>query len=110
MFLSHLLQFELIIFWEPEFAQNVFAKMVTSHRGRQHSIFQRYTALKVLAEVMIDEDIAEEKLYNDSDEDFEEEEDRVNAHHPLLVNNVLRSLGDSENDSGDIGDNDYVPK
>lgn len=59
---------------------------------------------------MIDEDSAEEKLYNDSDEDFGEEEDCVNAHHPLLVSNVFQSLGDSENDSGDIGDNDYVPK
>ena len=54
--------------------------------------------------------IVQRKNYNDSDEDFGEEEDCVNAHHPLLVSNVFQSLGDSENDSGDIGDNDYVPK
>ena len=59
---------------------------------------------------MIDEDSAEEKLYNDSDEDSEEEEDRVNAYDPLLVSNVFRSYGDSESDSGDIGDKDYVPR
>ena len=47
-------------------------------------------SLKVLAEVMIDEDSAEEKLYIDSDEDSEEEEDNVSAHHPLLVNSVYR--------------------
>ena len=104
------MQFELIIFWEPEFEQNVFAKMVASHRGRQRSTFQQYMSLKVLAEVMIDEDSAEEKLYNDSDEDSEEEEDRVNAYDPLLVSNVFRSYGDSESDSGDIGDKDYVPR
>ena len=64
--------------------------MVASHRGRQRSIFQRYIALEVLDEVMIDEDSAEEKLYIDSDEDSEEEEDNMNAHHPLLVNSVYR--------------------